>query len=246
MMTDGSAIVALRESFEKPQNATVDGRDVLLVPNGWKTVAKPELRTPTTIMLTTLSALVKYLGGALDSPMLVGALVVSDPDTVELVCPMEDEEHDFRRHKPVIARRFPTEPFPFGQFMPIEAFVIMLMARFEDTPEREKFLGFVSAIEDGGTLTLADDGVSQTVTTRRGVKSTRENVTKVTLAPFRTFTDIPQIPSTFVVRMRSGADGSMLPSIALFECDGGKWKAEAVAAIGKWLTEKVPSVKVLA
>lgn len=235
-MTDGTAIAALRQSFAQPQNQKVDGREVLLAPAGWIQIERP-LKVPAPLKLTTLAGLVKYLEGALDKLIPNGAIVVCDPDNVALVGEIEDEDHDFRRQTRVLVSRLKVDPFPFDQFMEVEAFVVRLLSRFEKNESRDELQAFLASIESGSTVTLDDDGISQQVSTRRGVKTQRETLKAITLAPFRTFTDFPQPTATFTLRMQ--ATGGTLPSVALFECDGGKWRVDAMQAIAKWLQEKV-------
>ena len=86
-----------------------------------------------------------------------------------------------------------------------------------------------------------DNGVSQqTVTTAGGVVlvGTAPVPNPVTLAPYRTFREIEQPESLFVLRMRTGKDGEK-PTAALFEADGGSWKLEAIKRIAAYLREQV-------
>jgi len=56
----------------------------------------------------------------------------------------------------------------------------------------------------------------------------------IRLRPYRTFREIEQPASLFVLRLQKGRDGE-LPRAALFEADGGQWKLEACQAIKHWL-----------
>ena len=51
----------------------------------------------------------------------------------------------------------------------------------------------------------------------------------VTLRPYRTFTEVAQPSSQFVLRINKDAE------LALFEADGGKWKLEAIKNIADYL-----------
>lgn len=67
----------------------------------------------------------------------------------------------------------------------------------------------------------------------------------VFLAPFRTFREITQPLSPFVLRMKQGREGG-LPTVALFEADGGKWKLDAIQFIRDYLEGKIETVPIIA
>ena len=73
------------------------------------------------------------------------------------------------------------------------------------------------------SVTSEDNGVTQTVEARKGIAlKAREQVKpRVPLCPFRTFLEVEQPESEFLVRMREGGE------IGLFEADGGMWKLDA-------------------
>ncbi len=60
----------------------------------------------------------------------------------------------------------------------------------------------------------------------------------ILLCPYRTFRDVPQPSSLFVLRVRSGQG---LPEAGLFEADGGAWRLTAIERIKQWLTEQLPA-----
>jgi len=68
------------------------------------------------------------------------------------------------------------------------------------------------------------------------LKGQEKMVNPVTLRPWRTFRDINQPASEFVVRLDSkrGRDGDT--QVALFEADGAQWKYQAMAYIDEYLT----------
>jgi len=64
--------------------------------------------------------------------------------------------------------------------------------------------------------------------------------------PFRTFREVLQPASPFVLRVQAGAQGG-LPTVGLFEADGGAWRLSAVEGIRGWLAHELPdSIAVLA
>lgn len=126
--------------------------------------------------------------------------------------------------------------FRFGQWMDRESFVIGLMNHFVEADELLDLLRLVSTLASEGVTTAEDDGISQKTAVRQGV--VLKELTKIrprwTLRPFRTFREIDQPASQFVLRLR--AEPGQVPQCALFEADGGKWKLDAVLAIKDWLS----------
>ncbi len=135
--------------------------------------------------------------------------------------------------------------FPFGTFMSQEAFVISMQSLVLPSPTRESLLKIVGAIDDEEVRTLADDGVSQVVSARAGiVLSDRVTLPNpVELQPFRTFREVEQPASNFILRVRKGREGV---DIALFEADGGVWELEAIDRVADWLRKHLPTIQVLA
>jgi hypothetical protein len=65
----------------------------------------------------------------------------------------------------------------------------------------------------------------------------------VMLRPIRTFTEVDQVEAPYVLRIKGGKEA--VPSIAIFEADGGQWKNDAIALIKKWLEGRIDGVKIL-
>ncbi len=82
--------------------------------------------------------------------------------------------------------------------------------------------------------------LSQQATARQGV-ATVANVdvpSPVILTPYRSFSETEQVASPFVLRLRGGGDGK-LPTCALFEADGGRWKLDAIKRVRDWVGGEV-------
>ena len=138
------------------------------------------------------------------------------------------------------------QPFAFGRFLDREEFVIGLQSRFVESPDLLDTLKIASNLEAATVAQSEDDGISQRTTVKQGI-TLKEVVTvkrRVSLAPYRTFREVPQPSSEFVFRLRS--DNGAIPSCALFEADGGKWKLDAVLAIKSWLNAQALEIPVIA
>ena len=90
---------------------------------------------------------------------------------------------------------------------------------------------------------ISDDGISQRVTVRDGVVRVNDVVIKnpVYLRPFRTFCEIDQPESPFILRIKN-SDGKGVPEIALYEADGGLWKHRAIQGIQAYLDKALDNL----
>ena len=130
---------------------------------------------------------------------------------------------------------------PFGRFQGVDEFQIMLQSRFEDSANRALVLQLSGSLRTEQANQIADDGVSQKVTIKRGV-ATADDVTvknPVVLRPLRTFYEVAQPESPFILRFNENANA------ALFEGDGGAWKLRAVENIRAWLAGKLEGCNVV-
>jgi hypothetical protein len=139
--------------------------------------------------------------------------------------------------------------FRFGQWLDPEEFVIGLMTLFEDAEygsDHKKIVKLVSGLAAEAVTISNDDGISQQVVTKQGmVTKNEEKVSpRVSLSPFRTFREVGQPMSDFVLRLRS-RQGQM-PCCALFEADGGEWKTAAMKAIREYLVKELPEADIVA
>ena len=129
---------------------------------------------------------------------------------------------------------------PFDTYMNVEDFQITVQSMFADSPNRALVLQLSGSLRREQSTETADDGVSQKVTINRGVATADNVIVKnpVVLRPLRTFYEVDQPDSPFILRFNEDAEA------ALFEGDGGAWKLEAVANIHRWLIEKLEGCNV--
>jgi hypothetical protein len=129
----------------------------------------------------------------------------------------------------------------FNSYMDAEDLGIMLQTNFVEDENRDIILKIVRNMTEEQSLQTADDGVSQRVTIKQGVKEIDSTVFKnpAYLRPLRTFTEVMQPFSPFVVRFAEGHKA------ALLESDGGAWRVEAVRYIGNYLKDKLQDSNVV-
>jgi len=101
--------------------------------------------------------------------------------------------------------------------------IIEIRSRFIPTEDSEYLIGLISRINNDQGVQSDDNGVSQVVVTKRGVSLVGSEVVKprLSLKPFRTFREIPQPESEFILRLDDSG------RVGLFEADGGIWKLDA-------------------
>lgn len=112
---------------------------------------------------------------------------------------------------------------PLGSFRDVEEMNILLKSAFVQTETCEKLIAKLGSITEEAVKQTSDDGISQKVVAKTGI-ATVGNITLppiVSLAPYRTFIEVPQPEGEFLLRLQQG------PKAALFEADGGAWKMAA-------------------
>jgi len=206
---------------------------------------------PAALRVSTLTALKDYLEADIDSlsaeekefipkkPMLH----VESPSAVELIGPVQGDWN--KRIVWVRAQREEVGALKFGAYLDHETFMIGLLTQFEQTEDLAEVLRVIGTMKAESVNTSADDGMSQTVSARRGV-ALAENIkvpSPVMLRPYRTFREFEQPESPFIFRLRN-TEG--MPECALFDASGAAWKTAAVESIRKWLAENIKDVPVIA
>jgi hypothetical protein len=189
-----------------------------------------------TLEFHTLNGLLAYVKANPDG-LEDYSLHIVDETSVEYIGPI------FGRHaQRMIAARATAqailgdECFRFGTYYEVEEFVIKLSTLFVQEDELGQVIKLVGNIKEEKVRNTEDDGISQRVLARAGVASVAEVrvPNPVILRPYRTFREVEQPPSPFLLRLRGGREGG-LPSCALFEADGGGWKLEAIQDIESYL-----------
>jgi hypothetical protein len=142
--------------------------------------------------------------------------------------------------------------FPFGSFMDVENFIINVHSLIEDneknsaTEGKEYVLSYVKKIRVDDSSDIEDDGITQNITLAKGVsgklREKDELVNIVKLKPFRTFRELSQPESQFLLRVKW--QSSIGVTVALFEADGGAWMIEAKKRIKAYLIDKLGDDKV--
>lgn len=238
---DGTFVTAIADRTATPQ--AVNG--MTLAPGSWQQVTPAKPPTASPILLTTLTGVRDYLHANVDRLDPLNVMLCVEAASVALVSRLEGEAEQFRRQVLVQARAVPSG-FRFGEYLDAEAFHIGARTSFMPTPELMELLELLASIRENSVRETVDDGLSQEVNTSRGVVvSNRTKVpATVMLEPYRTFREVAQPLSAFLVRLRS-EPGKDRPTIALFEADGGQWRVDAIGRVADWLRENTEGVAVI-
>jgi hypothetical protein len=227
---------------KNPITVTVHGQPFTVKPDGTlgDFIREPDTRVHySALEVNTLSALVMAYTACLDDLDTKAAAVhIVDPLLVEII-ELGADDHGYR-HTFARARHEAEIDFTFDNFYLPEEFLIKFRAAFYFNEEATKVQKLCSTLEAGSSVSVADDGMSQTVVITSGTI----NKTPVTLPaegvpliPWRTFREADPVESKFLLRMKTAKEG--LPRIALFEIDE-KWRLDTIASIAKYLKTNLP------
>lgn len=230
-----------RAAEEAVQVLEINGEKWTAYKGRLERVKPPHPEKPEVFKAFSLSGLVDFIKADVDRifeedmPHIVR---VVSPKRVEVLSPMIGPYHERFLEAECDAL---VPDIPFGRFQGVDEFQIMLQSRFEDSANRALVLQLSGSLRTEQENKIADDGVSQKVTIKRGV-ATADDVTvknPVVLKPLRTFYEVAQPESPFILRFNENANA------ALFEGDGGAWKLRAVENIRAWLAGKLEGCNVV-
>lgn len=188
---------------------------------------------PDALGFATLGALVEYVRANKDGLELEKCVLhVASPTEVRLRGPLTGERR--QRFTYASASAIDLTGDFLNKYHGQDTFIVSMQTRFTGGHNRGEVLGLIGRLKDEQSIESEDDGVTQHVTAKQGVHIARQVQVPnpVTLAPFRTFREVEQPASPFLLRVRKGDNG---PGIGLFEADGGAWRLAAVQAVAEWL-----------
>ena len=146
------------------------------------------------------------------------------------------EEGDYRRDVVATAVCADVPGFREG-FMDYDTVMIKLRSIFAQTEETAYLLELLSHVTEEENIQSEDNGLAQSVQVYKGIanKYRAEVRPRVTLRPFRTFLEVEQPESEFLIRLKEGRQ------IGFFEADGGVWKLKARENIKAYFQDKLSS-----
>lgn len=142
----------------------------------------------------------------------------------------------FRRKTPYISIADTPSTY-INKWQNRESAIISLRANYRPTEDLDYLINLLSVITDENSVKESDNGITQSVTVKKGIQMNQTIAIKpkVTLKPYRTFIEVDQPESDFIIRLNN--EGEVL----IKEADGGAWKMQAKKNIHKYLSERLKS-----
>ena len=184
-------------------------------------------------LLHSLEALVKMV--QTEAASVGEPLYITIPDHLTVRC-FGQPQPDARFFRQVYYEAKATDVPGFRDgFREQDKAIIELRSRFAPSEGVDYLLDLLSRISKDSGVATTDNGVSQTVEARQGIalKATVQLRPRVPLRPFRTFQEVEQPESEFLLRMDEEGN------IGLFEADGGMWKLTARQTVKAFLEAKL-------
>jgi hypothetical protein len=193
-------------------------------------IAHPE---PKPLQFSSLGGLVDLARGEFDGEEDELLAHIVDPFTVQLLGKLLP---DTMQRRVFAVAKAPAISFMFGSYFEAEPFLIGLKTQFVQTEKTALITRLVGNLTDAKEVNQLDDGFSQKVVVKAGIDTADKKVVPnpIKLQPFRTFREVEQPESDFLLRLRQGGE------VALFEADGGAWRLAAMASLLIWLKEHLP------
>lgn len=186
---------------------------------------------PNCIELTGLDSVCKMVRNEAEHVGQQIFIQVKDHKNVSVFTSLDADEDRLYLYKCVAD----TPAVTMGRFLPYENAVIEIRSLYIPGPDNEYLLRLLSSISSESKVTNSDNGVTQKVEAKAGIslKEVVEIKPRVTLRPFRTFVEVGQPESEFLLRINQSGE------IGLFPADGGVWKLEATRNVAGYFEKEL-------
>lgn len=213
----------------KVRTEVIEGVPYLITGDGYEQI-KPDLEITDNLILNSLDSLVQMV--KTEALPKITPIYITIPSHLTVRCftqPMDSARNQRLKLYDVKATDVPG--WGDNVKLSFEEAMISLRTRFQDTPDNQYALKLLSDITSGSKITLNDNGIATSVVTKKGIDLQSNMPIKpiVRLKPYRTFQEVEQPESQFLIRV--GERG-----ISFIEADGGMWKLEARKTIYYWLS----------
>lgn len=196
---------------------------------------KPEVELPARYSVDTLEALVKLIRteGVAQAPLLY--VRVDSARRVMVDTTYTHKEYAEFSRLPLYEAVSDVPSISVNESISQERAIVELQSLYAITEDRDYLLALLSRIDVNQGVSSVDNGISQEVSVRTGAVLKEQQIVQpiVHLQPYRTFLEVEQPASDFLLRL----DKEGRP--ALYEADGGAWKLEAKRNIAAYLGEKL-------
>lgn len=216
------------EEMAKPTFHEVDGQ---VFANQKMVLVADKKPMPRCIDLTGLDSICKMVRNEAEHVGLQIFIQVKDYKSVSVFTELDEDEDRLYLYQ----CGADTPNVTMGRFMDYESAVIELRSLYIPNDGTAYLLRLLSSISNESKVTSSDNGVTQQVEARSGIalSSMVKIEPRVTLQPFRTFVEVAQPESEFLLRINDRGE------IGFFPADGGVWKLEATRNVAAYFEEKL-------
>jgi len=199
-----------------------------------------ELRMPKleTMRLSTLDGFIEFANSREDRSKLI--VTIDSQEHVSLRSANVDKDWNNYDLLAIASASEFISDYKYGRSYDAEEFMIRLQTGFIITPARDNLIKVAGNMSGESESKIEDDGVTQSTTVGRAVKTKVTIKNPVELKPVRTFQEVEQVSSPFIFRI----DDDM--NLTLHTGDSGKWKLAAIKEIAKYLRGNLNEIKVYA
>lgn len=186
---------------------------------------------PKCIELTGLDSVCKMVRNEADHVGLQIFIQVKDYRNVSVFTSLDSDEDRLYLYKCAAD----TPVVTTDRFMDYEKAVIELRSLYIPNDGTDYLLQLLSSISNESRVTSSDNGVTQRIEATNGIALSSMVTVKprVTLQPFRTFIEVAQPASEFLLRINERGE------IGFYQADGGVWKLEATRYVAGYFEEKL-------
>jgi hypothetical protein len=186
---------------------------------------------PRCIDLTGLDSICKMVRNEAEHVGLQIFIQVKDYKSVTVFTELDADEDRLYLYK----CSADTPDVTMGYFMEYEKAVIELRSLYIPNEGTKYLLQLLGSISNESKVTTSDNGVTQKVEAKSGIalSSMVEIEPRVSLQPFRTFVEVAQPESEFLLRINDRGQ------IGMFPADGGVWKLEATRNVAAYFEDKL-------
>ena len=226
----------------------IDGHNYLIYGGTFSEILPDVLPLPKVYNFSSLDGLVKMIRkehkditSACTTPDVL-YINVTSPTTVDVSTGVDG--YNRRAYLYHSSYEFPRK-WTGANWLEHEEAMIVLRSQFIRNEGTEYLLDFLSRVSDENIVSSDDNGMTQTVQVKKGIAlAAREQVKPIVpLRPYRTFLEVEQPESAFLIRIREGIQ------VGIIEADGGMWRIAArrsiVAYLEKELKELIESGNVV-
>lgn len=229
---------AIKEISELTRNsseiAEINNHHYLISNDVYEEILPAKKPLPAPLIFTSLDSLVKTIKSERSDILSAvnggGTLYISvaSPIRVEVFTGLD--EHN-RRAKVYTAIQELGCSWKGQSWFEHEEAMIVLQSQFAQNDGTEYLLDFLSRITDENSVSSDDNGMTQSVQVKKGIAlAGRENIRPiVSLKPYRTFLEVEQPESSFLIRIKDGC------KVGIIEADGGMWQFAARNSVKEYL-----------